>query len=190
MIYLTLYWFILTACSNIYIQKQMEHTVILIKPKGSFPNNPSLPLLIYPGALTLSPDDPASSVENTFRSNGWQGTWRNGIYNFHHYHSTAHEVIGVYSGWVKVQMGGPDGKMMQLKAGDAVIIPAGVSHKNIESSRDFACVGAYPPGQSWDMKYGKADEWELALSNIKKVAMPATDPVFGRENGLLHYWSP
>ncbi|MCC5930345.1 MAG: cupin [Cyclobacteriaceae bacterium] len=168
----------------------MEPAIILIEPAGLFPNNEKLPLIIYPGVIKLNPDEPAGSVENIFRTNGWQGTWRNGIYNFHHYHSTAHEVIGIYKGWVKVQMGGPEGKIMHLKAGDVVIISAGVSHKNLESSTDFACVGAYPPGQNWDMKYGKPDEMESAVKNIKKVALPATDPVFGRENGLLKYWSP
>ena len=71
-----------------------------LKGDGSFPNNERLPLLVYQGALALPQSNSAAIVEDLFESNGWSGSWRNGIYSCHHYYSTAHEVLGVYSGSV------------------------------------------------------------------------------------------
>ncbi len=73
--------------------------------------------------------------------------WRNGIYGFHHYHSTAHEVLGVYAGWTDVQFGGQAGIGVRLEKNDVVLIPAGVAHKNLAQSTGFGIVGAYPRGQ-------------------------------------------
>ncbi len=72
---------------------------------GLIPNNP-LPLILRRGAIAPPPGDPARSFEVTFRRNGWSGTWRNGIFAFHHYHSTSHEVLGIAAGSAKVRFGG------------------------------------------------------------------------------------
>jgi hypothetical protein len=50
----------------------------------------------------------------------------------------------------KVQFGGEDEVVLEVKAGEVVVIPAGVSHKNIGAGPDFSVVGAYPEGQAWD----------------------------------------
>jgi uncharacterized protein YjlB len=123
-------------------------------------------------------------VEGHFTQNGWPAAWRNGVYSFQHYHSEAHEVLGVYRGWAKVQFGGPNGPVIQITAGDAALLPAGTAHKLIEASRDFAVVGAYPPGQHPDMCYGKPGERPGADERISRVPVPKTDPVLGgrREN--------
>ncbi|MFC2125526.1 cupin domain-containing protein [Bacteroidota bacterium] len=160
----------------------------ILKDDGTFPNNEKLPLLIYKQAIKLGKHEPAATVEKYFHGNHWGGSWRNGIYGFHHYHSTAHEVLGVYSGEVKVQFGGPKGIMVNAKAGDVIIIPAGVAHKNLGSSPDFGVVGAYPPGQRWDMNHGKAGERPKADENINKVPLPETDPVFGKPGPLDALW--
>ena len=115
---------------------------------ASFPNNVRLPLLVYLGALALTPSNPAAMVEGLSESNGWSGSWRNGIYGFHHYHSTAHEVLGVYKGSAKIQLGAENGITLTVCRGDVVIIPAGVVHKNLGASSNFRVVGAYPLGQS------------------------------------------
>ena len=156
-------------------------TARILTDDGTFPNNANLPLLIYPGAL-------AGDAEKTFRRNGWGGTWRNGIYSYHHYHSTAHEVLGVVGGTARVQLGGPDGPSFDLAPGDVVVIPAGVAHKNLESSSDFAVVGAYPAGQDYDMNYGKPGERPAADRNIEQTPLPETDPVYGSLGPLHEHW--
>jgi uncharacterized protein YjlB len=155
-----------------------------------FPNNESLPLLVYKNALLLekSDDENAVSIEKLFRKNDWRNCWRDGIYDYHHYHSTAHEAMGVYSGHAKVQLGGPQGVILELAKGDVIIIPAGVAHKSIHNSEDFKCVGAYPSGQDYDLKYGEDGERPEADQNIARLPLPTHDPVFGKQGPLDKWW--
>src|SRR5437870_4884561 len=108
-----------------------------LKDDGNIPNNRHLPLLIYEGAFKLTDHDPAAIIERVFSANQWTESWRNGIYPFHHYHSTSHEALGVFSGLATIQFGGPNGITQTIKAGDVVIIPAGVAHKNLGATVDF-----------------------------------------------------
>jgi uncharacterized protein YjlB len=156
---------------------------------GPFPNNARVPLLLYHATVQLPTNDPAHIFEDLFGHHGWHGAWRNGIYGYHHYHSTAHEVLGVYSGTATVQLGGPNGITVSLHAGDVVLIPAGVAHKNLGSSRDFGVVGAYPAGQEWDMQYGRPGERPHTDQNIARVHVPSTDPVHGPGGPLTERWS-
>ena len=160
----------------------------IIGDNGVFPNNSELPLVVLKNAIKLPDEDPASVVEDIFNMNKWGNSWRNGLYRVHHYHSTAHEALGVYSGWVEGLFGGEDGVKLKVFAGDVIIIPAGVAHKNIGQSPDFKVVGAYPPGQSWDMNYGNPDERPQTDNNILRVPLPLTDPVYGKEGKLLSFW--
>lgn len=127
----------------------------LLPDDGTFPNNALLPLLVYRNVFHLSSGDTAKTVEEILESNGWTHAWRDGVYDYHHYHSTAHEVLCVIRGSARIQFGGPSGISLLLEQGDAVIIPAGVAHKNIGDNTDFECIGAYPDGQQYDMNYGK-----------------------------------
>nr|WKN39729.1 cupin domain-containing protein [Tunicatimonas sp. TK19036] len=171
-----------------YIQ-EVQAEPHLLQDDGTFPNNQKLPLIIYSQVLDLSEGDAASIMESVLQANGWGNSWRNGIYTYHHYHSTAHEFIGIYRGKVKVELGGPDvGIEVEAKAGDVIVIPAGVVHKNLGASADFACIGAYPPGQNFDMNYGKESERPQADENIKQVPLPNTDPVYGNRGMLLKLW--
>ena len=162
--------------------------VHLIEDDGTIPNNQKLPLLVYQGALQLAGHNPATSVESLFKANGWGGSWRNGIYSFHHYHSTAHEVLAICRGSARVQLGGQGGPVFSVNPGDVVIIPAGIGHKNLGAGSDFLVVGAYPPGQRWDMNYGEAGERPRAYQNIARVSLPRTDPVFGKNGPLIDHW--
>lgn len=168
--------------------KNQNIKTLLISENESFPNNDSLPLIIIEKAFSPQDKDLVQTIESTFHQNGWENSWRNGIYTFHHYHSTAHEVLGLYSGWVKAQFGGPDGQIAAAKAGDIIIIPAGVSHKNLDQSLELRCVGAYPEGQSPDMQYGKPGERPQTNQNVRSVPMPETDPVYGKDGKLLEIW--
>jgi uncharacterized protein YjlB len=159
----------------------------ILKDDGIFPNN-NLALLIYKHAIDAPGHDLTGAIEQIFMDNGWGGMWRNGIYTYQHYHSTAHEVLGIYSGKVKAQLGGSEGIIVEAGAGDVIIIPAGVAHKNLGSSADFRCIGAYPPGQTWDMNYGKPGERPATDRNIANVALPRTDPVYGPDGPLIKNW--
>ena len=125
----------------------------LIEGNTQFPNNNHLPLLLLKSTFLFKEKLNPALIERTFAGNHWTGSWRNGLYPFHHYHSTAHEVLGIYSGSVRVQFGGEDGITLVAEAGDVLILPAGLAHKNLWSSHDFRVVGAYPQGTSWDMNY-------------------------------------
>ena len=163
-------------------------TSIQLQDDGTFPGHPEWPLLVYPGAIALSADDPAGSVEQKFRENGWTGLWRDSIYTFHHYHSNTHEVLGVFSGHARVQFGGPEGVEIELRPGDVAILPAGTAHKNLGSSKDFGVVGAYPHATKYDLFRGHKDERPQAMENIRNVPKPECDPVFGTGAGLCEHW--
>lgn len=159
-----------------------------LEDTGSIPNNDKCPLLIYPKALVLPEKDPAGAIEHLLKSNHWGGTWRNGIYTYHHYHSTAHEVLVCYSGSAKVQLGGEPGVTHVIYVGDVILIPAGTGHMNLHASTDFAIVGGYPQGQKWDMCYGKPGERPEADENIARVPLPRLDPIYGADGPVLDYW--
>jgi uncharacterized protein YjlB len=160
----------------------------LFEDDDRIPNNPELPLLLYQGVLPRSAAL-LSECEALFRENGWGGSWRDGVFSYHHYHSTAHEVLGVVRGSARVAFGGEAGVTMEVGAGDVVLIPAGVGHCNLGSSSDFLVVGAYPRGQSWDLRTGEPDERPEVSENIAHVALPEADPVFGKEGSLLRHWT-
>jgi uncharacterized protein YjlB len=159
----------------------------LFKDDGVIPNN-RLHLLLYRGVLPIGEADPASRVVQLFAANNWTNSWRNGIYPFHHYHSTSHEVLGVYRGSVTVRLGGEQGKDFEVRAGDVIVIPAGVGHKNLGASEDFGVVGAYPDGRDWDLLTGKPGERPRADKNIASLPVPDNDPVFGAEGPLRGIW--
>jgi uncharacterized protein YjlB len=160
----------------------------LLKDDGTFPNNDRLPVLIYKHAVDPKEDEDPEAFETLFEKNNWSNSWRNGIFDYHHYHSTTHEVLGVYAGTAEVQLGGENGFRATLEKGDVIIIPGGVAHKNLTSGSNFACVGAYPDGRDYDMNYGKPEEREKAFQKILLIPLPATDPVFGKQGKLFEYW--
>ncbi|RDE07916.1 cupin domain-containing protein [Pelagibacterium lacus] len=151
---------------------------------GRFPNS-RLPALLYRGAV----DDPSvAAMKARFTAHGWFGQWAGGIFDYHHYHSTAHEALGVASGAARVTLGGPGGEAVDLAAGDVVVIPAGVAHRRDSASADFCVVGAYPEGQDWDILRGEPGDRDKALVNLARVPLPESDPVTGRMGGLVKLW--
>lgn len=151
-----------------------------------FPNS-VLPVLIYPEAFEAGADLERAFLE-LFMKNGWGNGWVNGVYTFHHFHARAHEVLGCAKGSVTVKLGGPNGREFPLKAGDAVLLPAGVGHFRVKASPDYSVVGAYPKGQSPDLMRGEAGEYEAALKAIKQVALPKSDPVLGPDGPAVTVW--
>ena len=158
----------------------------LLKDDGVFPNS-RFPALLYKGVLDIPLLFPAAHVKNVFEKNGWSNNWDAGIFEYHHYHSITHEVLGIYKGRTKVQLGGPAGKIIFIEKGDVLVIPAGVAHKNMGAENSVGVIGAYPEGRDYDMNYGKPGERPRTDQNIKKVPVPSGDPL-GWKNGLTQIW--
>lgn len=159
---------------------------------GRIPNS-SLPLLLYRDAVHVTDDsqqDLAAVFEERFAINQWTGSWRNGVYPYHHYHSNTHEVLGVYLGSATLKLGGSTGHETLVQAGDVIVIPAGVGHMCIDHSHDFGVVGAYPNGMKCDILTGEPGERPQALERVKQVPVPDFDPVLGMDGGLRKLWLP
>ncbi len=162
-------------------------TAILFADDGRIPNS-RLPLLHYAAAVDAAAAS-AEAMEVLLMAGGWPPRWRASIFTYHHYHSTAHEVLGVASGEAWVRMGGATGQDVRIAAGDVVVIPAGVGHCRLNASADFLVVGGYPPGADWDLMRGRDGERPGADRNIAAVPLPKTDPVFGATGPLLDLWA-
>jgi uncharacterized protein YjlB len=153
---------------------------------GTFPNS-RLPLLIYPAAVAPAAASP-EAMEDLFAANGWPPAWRYTVYAFHHYHSTAHEVLGIAAGSARLMLGGSQGREFDVTAGDVVVIPAGVAHRQLSKSSDFLVVGGYPEGSAPpDLLRGEDGERPAADLRIAAVLLPTTDPV-GENGPLLERW--
>lgn len=138
----------------------------IFEDDGITPNS-DLPVLIYRNVakgLHL-----AEYFEHLLQKNGWTNNWRDTISLQDHYHSTTHEALAIAEGNVRVQIGGKNGKMVELYAGDVVIIPAGVGHYSLDNSHPYLVVGGYPDGASWDMIYNEKDKYIKAKERIQKL---------------------
>src|SRR5258708_22302273 len=99
---------------------------------GETPNNPRLPLVLYRRAIDVkAAGDPAAAFEMTFAAHGWGDGWRNGIYDFLHFHTRTHEVLGIARGTAKVEFGGAAGETVELQAGDVAILPRSTRHPRL-----------------------------------------------------------
>lgn len=146
---------------------------------GLVPNNPGVPLIVYRNAIAAGDEGAEQRIEALFAANGWSNAWVNGIYPFHHYHATTHEVLGLARGRARVQFGGPSGPVVDVVAGDVVMIPAGGGHCRLSSEAGLSVVGAYPGGVDWDLRRTTEQEYRSALALIEAVPAPASDPVLG-----------
>jgi uncharacterized protein YjlB len=157
----------------------------LLAPSGAIPNHPRWPLLVYPQALrNPSPED----FEALFTRNGWPAAWRNGVFPFHHYHSNAHEALGVYAGEVTVQFGGDGGVEVTAGPGDVIVLPAGTGHKKISSRGALGVVGAYPEGANPDTCMPPFARAAKGAQSVLQVELPPGDPVHGPGGPLFEHW--
>jgi uncharacterized protein YjlB len=157
---------------------------IHLKPNGWMPNSP-LPVLLYRGALK-SNTDLAADMERIFNTNGWPPQWRNGVYSFHHYHSTAHEVLGFAAGHADLVLGGEGGEPVTVHAGDILVLPTGTGHCRISASDDFLVIGAYPENEHWDIC--STAPTPAMLESMRRVTFPSSDPLTGPSGALPKLW--
>lgn len=169
------------------MEQKADIEQIVLQDDGIFPNS-RLPALFYKAVLDIPTLFPATHVKHLFESNGWSNSWDAGVFEYHHYHSITHEVLGIYSGSTTIQLGGAQGRKILVDKGDVLVIPAGVAHKNLGGEDDVGVVGAYPGGRDYDLNYGKPGERPGTDENIRKVPVPVTDPVLEKDKGLTVIW--
>jgi uncharacterized protein YjlB len=166
----------------------MDTTTFQLLEHDWVPNNARLPVIVYHRATKpIDGDRTAMAFERMFGDHGWPAQWRDGVFPYHHYHSTAHEVLGVAAGSAVLTIGGPGGRDVEVQAGDAILLPVGTGHRAVTSSDDFLVVGAYPTGQTWDICRKAPDP--TARSRIATLPFPESDPVAGDGGPSSRLWS-
>jgi uncharacterized protein YjlB len=164
---------------------------VRLREDGRTPNNAKLPLVIYRHAVRFDgAHDPAVVLKELFARHGWRGAWCDGIYDFRHFHTGTHEVLGIARGRVTVQFGGLVGPKLTLRAGDAAVVPAGTGHRRVRASRDLSVVGAYPDGGRYDEARPEQVDLAQARRSIAAVPRPRQDPIYGAAGPLMSLWKP
>lgn len=152
---------------------------------GDIPNN-ILPVVIYKNSLQYMPN---KNFESTFLQNGWANNWHDIILMEDHFHSNAHEVLGLKSGQARLMLGGKNGEIVSVETGDVIILPAGVGHYSVDNSVEYQFVGGYPNGADWNLHFSlKKENSQTILAEIANIPLPEKDPIFGDKGALFEYW--
>lgn len=163
--------------------------LLYFQDDGEVPNS-HLPVLFYRD-VAVPGKDHAKALEELFKANFWVPKWRDGIFDYHHYHSNAHEVLGVVAGNAQVVLGGDGeyGREITLVPGDIIVLPAGVGHCAIEQTDDFMVVGAYPLGQeNYDVQPADTSTHASSRKRVLRVPLPVADPLTGNDGALMKAW--
>lgn len=157
----------------------MQISRVFLTALPPWPNNERVPLLIYRNTYDPSTHGDGASL---FIKNGWTNPWTWQIFSYHHYHTITWEALLCIKGKADVQFGGDEGIRTFLEEGDLVLIPPGVVHKQLSSTRDFTLLGAYPDHEgchtpNFDTVRSAASKQEL--QNILNTPDPVRCPIFG-----------
>lgn len=174
----------LTAAAGAEAKAQVEK--LQLSRNGWMPNNERLPVILYRRAFDPA-GDMAAAMESAFEKNAWPAQWRNGVYSFHHYHSTAHEVLGFAGGTARLMLGGEGGHEVKVEAGDVAVLPTGTGHCRLEADSRFLVIGAYPRDQHWDICRAAPDA--TATERMRSLPFPKSDPVMGADGRLVSWWN-
>src|SRR3954470_18847360 len=98
------------------VSDDIEPLTFTFEDDGLVPNN-ALPLLPYKQSIDVDNDHPEQTIEELFGANGWGDMWRNGIFDYLHYHATVHEALGIARGRARVRFGGDHGRELDISAG-------------------------------------------------------------------------
>ena len=153
--------------------------------------NAALPVLIYRHVVdTSDAEKRADAFERLFQRHHWLPAWRYHLYDFDHFHSTAHEALGIFRGQALARLGGPNGRTLMLYPGDVLVLPAGVGHASLTADDDFCMVGAYPPNQQPEIELGGPARLGEAQNRAARVAIPEFSPVGGPLSDLWQSATP
>ena len=165
-------------------------TTFHLQQNGSIPNNPDLPVLVYRQVFEERVADKPKKFQHCFEESGWKGIWKNGLYDYHHFHSSSHEALGIAHGSAEIEVGGEGGKKLTLQAGDLIVLPAGTGHRRVSASDNLVVMGAYPAGQEhYDICRNKSDHPKDIFAAIAAVPLPDSDPIYGVDGPLMQEWS-
>ncbi|EEA02756.1 conserved hypothetical protein [Burkholderia sp. H160] len=174
---------------NMQYEQPMErgcYEAFKLAPRDWVPNNRKLAVAIYRSALPETSRNLVAEFEALFEHNQWPSQWRNGIFDYHHFHSTAHEVLGFAHGSAEVIVGGPGGRVVALRPGDALLLPAGTGHCLQAFQGNLCVIGGYPSGQQWDIRRDALTPDELA--SMDALPFPPSDPVLGERGPVVEQW--
>ncbi len=153
---------------------------------GVVPNNPVLPVVVQAATGIVNTTD----AHAMFRANGWGGIWEYTVFDYTHYHPTAHEALICVAGWADIRLGGDKGREFRLTPGDCVVLPAGTGHRRMGSAPDFLVVGAYPPGQeSPEIRRATPENYAGTPDQVAAVALPRTCPIGGSDGPTIQAWT-
>ena len=109
--------------TNFCAKMKTTFEILNLSDDGTIPNS-KYPVIVYHQAFTMEGDPAADFMEKRFAQNGWSNAFRWRVYDYHHYHTNTHEVLGVYAGNALLQLGGPEGEKLQVRPGDVIVLPA------------------------------------------------------------------
>ncbi|WP_256007212.1 cupin domain-containing protein [Pedobacter deserti] len=167
----------------------MHLETFILHDDGTIPNS-ALPVLVYHDAFDETGQAAADWLQHRFAENNWTNSFRWHVYDYHHYHTNTHEVLGVYAGEAELQLGGKQGKKLHVIPGDVIVLPAGTGHISLSRSAEFKVVGAYPNGKEPDLIKITDERPQDVVLRISAVPPPENDPLYGRspKAGVIRFW--